>query len=153
MAYLEKNGLGLFIEFRSFQKLFRVYKCNLNALNNFQQTWDANLFSACMYIILTPRRVASFFAKFSPFTNTLLYRYRLINRCQPVPVRFSGPEQIHLVFNLLYRKFQLDCSNIARVSAFLKIKKFLNLVESKKTRIFLNCFGIMLSDTKFFGIF
>ena len=45
-----------------------------------------------MYIILTPRRVASFFERFSPFTHTIRYRYRLINRCQPVPVRFSGPE-------------------------------------------------------------
>ena len=35
----------------------------------------------CMYIILTPRRVASFFERFSPFTHTIFYRYRLINRC------------------------------------------------------------------------
>ena len=34
----------------------------------------------CMYTILAPRRVASFFETFSPFTHTILYRYRLINR-------------------------------------------------------------------------
>ena len=43
----------------------------------------------CMYIRLTSRRVASFFEKFSPFTHTLLQRYRPY---QSVPVRFSGPE-------------------------------------------------------------
>ena len=47
-----------------------------------------------MYIILTPRRVASFFERFSPFAHTILYRYRLINRCQPVPVRFSRPKLV-----------------------------------------------------------
>ena len=45
-------------------------------------------------LILTPRRLASFFERFSPFTHTILYRYRLINRCQPVPVRFSGLELV-----------------------------------------------------------
>ena len=47
-----------------------------------------------MYIILTPRRVASFFERFSRFKHTTLYRYRLINRCQPVPVTFSRPELV-----------------------------------------------------------
>ena len=45
-------------------------------------------------LILTPRRLASFFERFSPFTHTILYGYRLINRCQPVPVRFSGLELV-----------------------------------------------------------
>ena len=47
-----------------------------------------------MYINQTPRRVASFFERFSSFTQTMLYRYRLNNRCQPIPVRFSGPELV-----------------------------------------------------------
>ena len=47
----------------------------------------------CMYInILTPRRVGSFFEFLSLYTH--LYRYRLINRCQRIPVRFSGPELV-----------------------------------------------------------
>ena len=33
-----KNGLGLFNEFRSFQKLFKALKYTSNALNNFLQT-------------------------------------------------------------------------------------------------------------------
>ena len=45
-------------------------------------------------LILPPRGVASFFERFSPFTHTILYRYHIINRCQPVPVRFSGPELV-----------------------------------------------------------
>ena len=43
-----------------------------------------------MYIVLIPRRVASFFQRFSPFTHTILYQYHLINSYQTVPVRFSG---------------------------------------------------------------
>ena len=43
----------------------------------------------------TLRRVASFFfLRFSYLTHTILCRYLLINRCQPVPVRFSGLELV-----------------------------------------------------------
>ena len=48
-----------------------------------------------MYVcILNPRRVAGFLKRLSPFTDIILYRHRLINRCKPVPVRFSGPELV-----------------------------------------------------------
>ena len=47
-----------------------------------------------MYIIVIPRRVASFFERFFTFTHTILYRYHLIYRCHPVPIRFSGPELV-----------------------------------------------------------
>ena len=56
----------------------------------------------CMYVyyIDFPKGY-KFFERFSSFTHTILYRYRLINRCQPVPVRFSGPELVapHLVLD------------------------------------------------------
>ena len=52
-----------------------------------------------MYIILTPRRVGNFFERFSPFTHTILYRYRLINRCQPVPVDSRGRSYSRFTWN------------------------------------------------------
>ena len=56
---------------------------------NFGQYDKKCFFSSffCMYVILlTPRRAASYFERFPPFTHTTT----LINRCQPVRVGFSG---------------------------------------------------------------
>ena len=47
-----------------------------------------------MYIILTPRKVTSIFERFSPFTHTVHYRYRLINRFHPILAQFSRPELV-----------------------------------------------------------
>ena len=86
----DQNGLYKFLKKNDVFVLDRGFRDVVKDL----EEKNIRVLYVCMYIILTPRRVASFFERFSPFTHTILYRYRLINRCQPVPVRFSGPELV-----------------------------------------------------------
>ena len=47
-----------------------------------------------VYYIGSPKGCKSFRKVLSFYTHTILHRYGLINRCQPVPVRFSGPKLV-----------------------------------------------------------
>ena len=51
--------------------------------------------SVIMYVYyIDSLKSCKFFERFFLFTHTILYRYRLINRCQSVPVRISGAELV-----------------------------------------------------------
>ena len=82
-----KNSLGGIFRKSNFNYAF------IKSIENWIQNTHVAIYSRFVCIlILTPPRVAIFFERSSPFTHTILYRYRLINRCQPIPVWFSGLE-------------------------------------------------------------
>ena len=55
--------------------IFKLSKVHKETVNGHSRVLTKLKFACCMYIILTPRRVASFFERFCLFTHTILYRY------------------------------------------------------------------------------